>query len=755
MIGIDLSEPIASLPCGMRFALQRSLAGLLQSSFSKQIILLGPEKAIDAYRDLCVGPITYAHASPDEFHANGGQLTVLHSPFNTISTKLPNVTSLLTKHDLTRWRLPAYFPNQQGKDDIAECAKADHIIAVSNHAKDSIQQVTSRPNGDFSVIYNAVSNLIPAEPVEALRQVKRPLLFYPAAARPHKNHKVLFQAIQGIDCTLVLTTGEIHGSERFQELNALAREFNVATKVVVLGHVTDGQLSHIYQAADCLVFPSLAEGFGYPLVEAASYGLPVVCSYFSCIPEIMGEAATYFNPLDPMDVEKQIKDAILNNGKKRDLIEQKFDLERFSQRNIGQKLADLYDGLDETNQICRVSSDRKYRLKTKQALANIRDESSQFRFFKNKQKINILLDVSRLFDGSRHMSGIRRYIQILLANLSKTPEFRLIPFFNNRSRGVKIQAHEKALPIPPEFGSWDVLSYELALKKARCVGGSILYHSPFHPLPDNREADLCYCLTVHDIFHLTRPDLYTTGKKAITSDIVKSIQPEDEIIAVSAYSGLDLEGFLGRPLNISVCHHGLQSDFGKGRERATGKAILIALQIDPRKNFELMFSVAKQYLFRKNDGQSIILYGDKGRLSGQLKEDVEQGVANGWVELHDRPDDHVVYSLYQRASVFLYLSHCEGFGLPPLEAMQFGCFPIIGKNSSLAEVFADWPFLVDVDQPVEHLVDVIDAVQSLGRDKHREFELLMQRICRDYSVSHMVDTHVGAYCAALQRHCKV
>ena len=69
-------------------------------------------------------------------------------------------------------------------------------------------------------------------------------------------------------------------------------------RVRILGWLGEGELEGFYDAATCLAFPSLAEGFGLPVLEAMARGLPVACSDATSLPEVAGEAAVYFDPLD-------------------------------------------------------------------------------------------------------------------------------------------------------------------------------------------------------------------------------------------------------------------------------------------------------------------------------------------------------------------------------------------------------------------------------------------------------------------------
>jgi glycosyltransferase involved in cell wall biosynthesis len=82
------------------------------------------------------------------------------------------------------------------------------------------------------------------------------------------------------------------------ELMRVATERGVAERVRLLGWVGDPDLEGLYRAAALFAFPSVAEGFGLPVLEAMARGVPVACARASSLPEIAGDAARYFDPLD-------------------------------------------------------------------------------------------------------------------------------------------------------------------------------------------------------------------------------------------------------------------------------------------------------------------------------------------------------------------------------------------------------------------------------------------------------------------------
>ncbi len=88
-----------------------------------------------------------------------------------------------------------------------------------------------------------------------------------------------------------------------------------------LGYVPRDVLTNLYQAASALLFPSLEEGFGFPMLEAMSYGLPVVTSRTSALPEVGGDAALYADPRDPGEIASKAASAVEDAELRRALIQ--------------------------------------------------------------------------------------------------------------------------------------------------------------------------------------------------------------------------------------------------------------------------------------------------------------------------------------------------------------------------------------------------------------------------------------------------
>jgi glycosyltransferase involved in cell wall biosynthesis len=187
--------------------------------------------------------------------------------------------------------------------------RADHICAISEFTRQTlIQRLGVSPDKITTValaadpIFNTGGE--PLEDDAILRKYGlRPdsYLFFPAHTWHHKNHRTAIDALRilrdtyGLTPTLVCTGG---AREAQPTLDQQIGEHGLQNQVRFLGYCPHGDLPALYRGAACLIFPSLFEGFGMPVLEAMACGCPVVCSNTGSLPEIAGNAALLVDPLD-------------------------------------------------------------------------------------------------------------------------------------------------------------------------------------------------------------------------------------------------------------------------------------------------------------------------------------------------------------------------------------------------------------------------------------------------------------------------
>jgi glycosyltransferase involved in cell wall biosynthesis len=245
---------------------------------------------------------------------------VMHHPFTTLNPRGLKSPSVLTFWDMQQEFFPEFFTiqelRQRRRTYRSSAEEARRIIVSSEFTKQCLVERYRIVPDKIDVIYTGygpayriIDDRDALDRVRKKYKLSRPFLFYPAASWPHKNHRTLLAALRilcdrpGFDGELVLTgiAMQAHG-DVLREIERLG----LSDRVKVLGYLPYEELPFLYNLARLMVFPSLFEGFGIPLVEAMACGCPVVCSRAASIPEIVGEAGVTFNPLSAEDIAETV-----------------------------------------------------------------------------------------------------------------------------------------------------------------------------------------------------------------------------------------------------------------------------------------------------------------------------------------------------------------------------------------------------------------------------------------------------------------
>ncbi len=257
-----------------------------------------------------------------------------------------------TMHDLTTVRFknpdknPLVFAIKQNvyvQVNKRVAKKSEEIIVPSQFVKDDIVKFTGVDPNKFTVTYEA-ADPITAQPEALTSLVDKDFIMYVGRPTPHKNLERLIDAFielknQYPNLHLVLAGKKDANYERIAA-NVANRKID---KVVFMGFVTEGQLRWLYEHCKAYIFPSLSEGFGLPGLEAMIHGAPVVSSNATCLPEIYGNAAHYFNPIDTKDMATKISEVISNEVLTKQLVNTgHLQVARYSWQAMAEQTYEIY-----------------------------------------------------------------------------------------------------------------------------------------------------------------------------------------------------------------------------------------------------------------------------------------------------------------------------------------------------------------------------------------------------------------------------
>lgn len=244
------------------------------------------------------------------------------------------IPTLYVLHDL----IYEQFPEQLGCLSILKrwylrrivrrgLCRASQVVAVSNYTYQEILKYHGEQFAEkISVVYEGWEHLLENQSFEELSTNLdfKNYLLYVGSSRGHKNLARLISAMQQCYNMLPKDTGlVIVGNEQMFSMKEIEkiREMNALRKTVQLtGWLTDEKLAYCFRNAKGLIFPSLCEGFGIPVLEAYYYHLPLLLSNQSSLPEVAGDAAIYFSPTDVEDMASVIS-AFFENNDYSELIE--------------------------------------------------------------------------------------------------------------------------------------------------------------------------------------------------------------------------------------------------------------------------------------------------------------------------------------------------------------------------------------------------------------------------------------------------
>jgi glycosyltransferase involved in cell wall biosynthesis len=282
---------------------------------------------------------------------------IVHSPINYIHPEFEAFPNVLTVLDIQHIHHPEFFTETEWKERERlyrrGCSLARHIICISEATRQDVHRVYNVPLDKMTTVWIAPSrsawvDLAPSVQQRLLRElgVAPPFLFFPGHCWPHKNHARLVEAfamaIRDLPAnTLLVFTGrpfpEDHPAAAAIQAHGLER------RVLHLGFRSNLELRALYHGAHALVFPSLFEGFGIPLVEAMIANCPVACSNNTSLPEIAGDAAVYFDAgktesiattLVSIARDQKLRSQLVQRGRER--------LPLFDGRYIALKTIDVY-----------------------------------------------------------------------------------------------------------------------------------------------------------------------------------------------------------------------------------------------------------------------------------------------------------------------------------------------------------------------------------------------------------------------------
>jgi len=246
------------------------------------------------------------------------EVDIIHTPCFSVP-RLSRIPKVVTAHDLIIRKHPSWMPAGSrwyfSKWIPSSYRSADHIIAVSSATRDDLVNLLHIDPGRITVIYHGVNpvfkrNTDPHDINRIRYKYHVPMEFFMMVGsfEPRKNIKVALGAFSRIvdrsPQLKLLLVGQ--HNDYVKSILEKAKELDIEDRVLIPGYVPDLELAVLYSVETALLFPSSAEGFGLPIVEAMATGCPVIGSDISVFHEVGGDAVSYVPVGDPAALAEEM-----------------------------------------------------------------------------------------------------------------------------------------------------------------------------------------------------------------------------------------------------------------------------------------------------------------------------------------------------------------------------------------------------------------------------------------------------------------
>ena len=288
------------------------------------------------------------------------QLDLLHSPHFNVPIFYKG-KFVVTIHDLILLHYPTrrastlspliYLLKKLAYHTVIKHAinKSKMIIAVSNHTKNDIRKYFGISEKKIRTTYEAVGIIgaqpdLPTKNVLEKYGIMKPYLLYVGNAYPHKNLERLVLVFREFSKKHPHLNLVFVGKEDYfyKTLKKFVQE-NRVKRVIFADYIPDCDMPIVYREALLYIFPSLYEGFGLPPLEAMARGLPVASSNASCLPEILGDAAVYFDPEGMAQMSETIERAIADGELRKELITKgREQIKKYSWEKMARETLEVY-----------------------------------------------------------------------------------------------------------------------------------------------------------------------------------------------------------------------------------------------------------------------------------------------------------------------------------------------------------------------------------------------------------------------------
>ncbi len=600
---------------------------------------------------------------------------------------------------------------------ISESASQEGIDIIGLPA----ERVTNISTAADSVFVPAKLNAVEEFLLREKFSIQSPFVLYTGGADARKNLERMIQAYAHLpeevraEHQLVLAgkmPAQIIAGLRSHAIGLGLRE----AEIVFTGYVTDKELIELYSLCKTFIFPSWHEGFGLPALEAMCCGAPVIGSNTSSVPEVIGCPEALFDPLDVADIESKLYTVLIDDVYRKRLIRHGAEQsKKFSwDRSAKVALLAFEQAVESAHQ--RTAPEMTEVVSTLQANIALIDDalptyedikqcaSAMAKNFETKVSRRLFIDISQLVHIDSK-SGIQRVVRSILKELLESPPEGFVSepvYATMDSIGYRYARAFIAECFPEHVNASGTTDTAIEYGNGDIFLGLDLQHHVVIRQQDAhqamRNAGVKVFFVVYDLLPVLMPEVFRDFIGDLHKDWLAAISRNDGVLCISQAVADDMRQWLEmnpveryRPLHIDWFHLGADVENSVPSKGIPDDAdellaklgecptFLSVGTIEPRKGHGQTLKAFDQ-LWHEGIKVNLVLVGQAGWNVEELIHEITHHKLLGerlfWLK---GISDEYLERIYQNATCLVFSSKGEGFGLPLIEAAQFG-LPIIARD---------------------------------------------------------------------------
>ena len=682
-----------------------------------------------------------ASLKPDVLHVaslfEGWLDDVVTSVHTVPALKTPTAVTL---YDLIPYVMSEIYLNDAGYKKyylkkLESLKRSDLLLAISESSrKEVIKHLMIKPDRVVNISAAVDSNFQPqnlsvqsAEILQGKYGISRPFVFYvPGGFDPRKNFDRLLEAYAelptGVRKAHQLVIGSKAPDAIIDHLHAKSKALGLEQDELVLtGYVDHTDLLGLYSTCALYVFPSLHEGFGLPALEAMACGAPVIASNSTSLPEVIGREDALFDPKSISEMTQLIQKGLTDQAFINSLISHgplqasKFSWERSAcdaldafEMNFRARSRDQSD--IRLHRSVKQQSNQLFKSLDKLSL-DLMPSTSDLALVHNALIVNqpklaqkqLLIDISELVNRDAK-SGIQRVVRSILLHLLTNPPlgYRVEPVYSETGySGLRYARKftQRFMNTQKEVGENAPITFS---KGDVYIGLDLTAHlfpGMNATLRQMRSSGVKIHYVIYDLTPLNNRQWHSEGMtQAFTCWIESLTKYSDSLVCISKAVADEVKTWLHhhppqpvRRLPVKFFHLGadIQSSLPSNGLPDAAEQTLRVLQaspsflmvgtVEPRKGYVQSLD-AFEMLWNKGSAVNLVIVGKAGwnvdALIDRLRNHPELNKRLHWLE---GISDEYLQKIYQSSTALLAASQAEGFGLPLVEAAQYG-LPVIARG---------------------------------------------------------------------------